>query len=390
MSDPFTTVGEAARAKLDSGDGEWLTPEAVYAYYQEHDPNPVAPVVLSWHIQNDVESFDTKLIPDPANPVQQIPVVSRKCVERFIEQRRKGRKVLDEPIESAPKYRPEPRQPTEPTGRTLTVTEAYKLYRGTVQNPMSLSWFRARLVDGTLTALKADEQHTAGRAVWLVDADDLQNYCTTDRCLETTPRERWYSLSEGFSTGRRHKIIPLTVSESAFRRLVYDGKISAERDGPGKRPRFKLTRKAMEDYFLEGKEPVVPEDTEPSLRPTEAYEYYCTKTDDPITVSEFWRLVDQGIIRSARASPSRNAPKLIARAEVDAFLAAPPKPDDDEGDAEAHLVPEPEWMTPEEVAALVRVDTDDIRHAFDNGELPGKKIGRKLRFARADVLKWLA
>ena len=42
-------------------------------------------------------------------------------------------------------------------------------------------------------------------------------------------------------------------------------------------------------------------------------------------------------------------------------------------------------LTCEEVAQLLRVSQETVRHLATNGELPGRKVGRAWRFPRAAV-----
>jgi excisionase family DNA binding protein len=51
----------------------------------------------------------------------------------------------------------------------------------------------------------------------------------------------------------------------------------------------------------------------------------------------------------------------------------------------------PDVIDVDEVAALLRVDDKTVREMFARGEIPGRRVGRKLiRFNREAVLGWLA
>jgi excisionase family DNA binding protein len=50
----------------------------------------------------------------------------------------------------------------------------------------------------------------------------------------------------------------------------------------------------------------------------------------------------------------------------------------------------PEVLTPEEAAALLRVDVDGLLDAVRGGELPGRRVAGEWRFSRAALLAWLA
>lgn len=55
------------------------------------------------------------------------------------------------------------------------------------------------------------------------------------------------------------------------------------------------------------------------------------------------------------------------------------------------LEPQPEVLTAEEVATLLRVSRKTVYSAFRLGEIPGgRRIGSALRFSRARVLEWLS
>jgi excisionase family DNA binding protein len=49
-----------------------------------------------------------------------------------------------------------------------------------------------------------------------------------------------------------------------------------------------------------------------------------------------------------------------------------------------------EVLTLEEVAALLKLSPDVVRSLAEEGELPGRRVGKDWRFARVAVLAWLA
>ena len=51
---------------------------------------------------------------------------------------------------------------------------------------------------------------------------------------------------------------------------------------------------------------------------------------------------------------------------------------------------EPEVLTAVQAAELLQVDEETVRALARNGELPGRKVGRKWRFSRQAILAWLA
>jgi excisionase family DNA binding protein len=53
-------------------------------------------------------------------------------------------------------------------------------------------------------------------------------------------------------------------------------------------------------------------------------------------------------------------------------------------------MPIDEVLTLEEVAALLKVSPGAVRSCAEEGELPGRRLGKDWRFARAAVLAWLA
>ena len=59
------------------------------------------------------------------------------------------------------------------------------------------------------------------------------------------------------------------------------------------------------------------------------------------------------------------------------------------GRAEVHRSPDPEVLTLEQAAELLQVDADTVRTLAREGTLPGRKVGREWRFARAALLRWL-
>jgi excisionase family DNA binding protein len=60
------------------------------------------------------------------------------------------------------------------------------------------------------------------------------------------------------------------------------------------------------------------------------------------------------------------------------------------GRAEVVRSADPEVLTVEMVAELLRVDPEAVRALAREGGLPARKIGREWRFSRTAVLRWLA
>ncbi len=52
--------------------------------------------------------------------------------------------------------------------------------------------------------------------------------------------------------------------------------------------------------------------------------------------------------------------------------------------------PENEFLTIEELAALLKVSPRTIRRIIKRNELPAIRIGRQLRFRRESINEWLA
>jgi excisionase family DNA binding protein len=50
----------------------------------------------------------------------------------------------------------------------------------------------------------------------------------------------------------------------------------------------------------------------------------------------------------------------------------------------------PEVLTPQQAAALLQVEEDDVLALAEEGRLPGRRIGDGWRFARAALVRWLA
>lgn len=50
---------------------------------------------------------------------------------------------------------------------------------------------------------------------------------------------------------------------------------------------------------------------------------------------------------------------------------------------------EPDVLTAEECAALLRVSVDTVRREVRAGRLPARRVGREFRFSRRLVLEWL-
>lgn len=64
---------------------------------------------------------------------------------------------------------------------------------------------------------------------------------------------------------------------------------------------------------------------------------------------------------------------------------------DSTGDAQSAPPPETtaQIMTAEETAALLRVNKKTVYALFASGDLPGRRMGRLVRFHRDTVLRWL-
>ena len=60
------------------------------------------------------------------------------------------------------------------------------------------------------------------------------------------------------------------------------------------------------------------------------------------------------------------------------------------GKAEFFPNADPEVMTLEEAAELLRVEPKEVRKLAANGEVPGRKVGTEWRFTRAALLNWLS
>lgn len=52
--------------------------------------------------------------------------------------------------------------------------------------------------------------------------------------------------------------------------------------------------------------------------------------------------------------------------------------------------PDEAVLTGVEAAELLRVSVKTVLRLARDGELPGRKVGREWRFARADLLAWLS
>jgi excisionase family DNA binding protein len=50
----------------------------------------------------------------------------------------------------------------------------------------------------------------------------------------------------------------------------------------------------------------------------------------------------------------------------------------------------PEVLTPPQAAALLQVDEDAVLALAEQGELPGRRIGKEWRFARSALVAWLS
>jgi excisionase family DNA binding protein len=59
------------------------------------------------------------------------------------------------------------------------------------------------------------------------------------------------------------------------------------------------------------------------------------------------------------------------------------------GRAEVRTRSDAEVLTVEQAAELLQVDADTVRTLAREGTLPGRKVGREWRFARAALLRWL-
>jgi excisionase family DNA binding protein len=51
---------------------------------------------------------------------------------------------------------------------------------------------------------------------------------------------------------------------------------------------------------------------------------------------------------------------------------------------------QPEILTREEAAKLLRVCTHTITKLAKAGKLPGRKLGHEWRFSRSEILRWLS
>lgn len=109
---------------------EWLRPEEIYVYYRERAPDPVSADVLAWAIQQIPEAFETKMISVP-DQEEQIPVVAKASIDRFITNSRQGESEDFEDSEIS---------------ESLSIPEAYNYYCSKAEKPIGRADFW-RLVD---------------------------------------------------------------------------------------------------------------------------------------------------------------------------------------------------------------------------------------------------
>lgn len=99
----------------------------------------------------------------------------------------------------------------------------------------------------------------------------------------------------------------------------------------------------------------------------------------------FIRLPEAEADRLTRVCATRGMTKqAFVRAAVAARL-------DSGGEGLSDAVPDrDEVLTLDELARLLRVQSDVIRTRVEAGELPGRRFGDEWRFSRTGVLTWLA
>lgn len=63
--------------------------------------------------------------------------------------------------------------------------------------------------------------------------------------------------------------------------------------------------------------------------------------------------------------------------------------DDHERDPRADAAADPDVLTVEEGAALLRIGRNTLYHAIGRGQIPHRKIGKVIRLSRAALVRWL-
>lgn len=65
--------------------------------------------------------------------------------------------------------------------------------------------------------------------------------------------------------------------------------------------------------------------------------------------------------------------------------------EDEKPRSTGHIAPtnHPDVLSLDEAAALLRVNSDDIKEMAEAGELPARKVGSQWRFSRSALLNWL-
>jgi excisionase family DNA binding protein len=109
------------------------------------------------------------------------------------------------------------------------------------------------------------------------------------------------------------------------------------------------------------------------------------ETDDRATSALFVRIPAAQAERLDRASFELKRPKQELVAEALRSLEEPKAP---VGFARPFAGAR-EVLTSTQLAELLQVEEMGVRDLAQRGELPGRKIGRDWRFARAAVLDWL-
>ena len=110
------------------------------------------------------------------------------------------------------------------------------------------------------------------------------------------------------------------------------------------------------------------------------------QSSDTAMTPLYVRLPAEAAARLDRAAFDRRTSKreLITDAEVRLLVG-----ETTVGRAEVHASPDPDVLTVEQAAELLQVDADTVRTLAREGTLPGRRVGREWRFARAALLRWL-
>lgn len=195
-------------------------------------------------------------------------------------------KAREESSKKPPVEKPKTVEEKEP--RFVPTKEAYAYYQERALRPFTDSWFRDKVYRSDLFRTKVEKDvrsnNPSGKK-YLVDLNSVDEYVALDPKTKPRPQKAW-PVEKAYH--KFEHLIPPGLSLIQFKRLVNSGLIRSFL----RKSVVHVRLDAVESYF-QGLEEV---SNDADLQMGAAYDYYCSRCNDPVTKPHFSRWVASGDI----------------------------------------------------------------------------------------------